>query len=415
MPLKRKNIIGIIAASIIVIAIVWVGQKSLTAPKVYTVKRTNFESVLPVKGEIQGKNVVVIAFPDEMKHQYLYLRDFQIKDLIKEGSLIKQGDWVATLDIDNINRQIQENNDEMEQRLSQFTDAKIDSAIELTRMREELKELKYDLDYKELDLEQAKFESPAYQRKVMVSYNKTVRQIEKKRRDYELRRLYLVVRTKRREDHYNFALRRDSLLKMAREAANIKAPRDGMVMYARTHFGRKIRIGDHVSQWNPAIATLPDLSELISETYVEEIHITKLNIGDSVLVTVDAIPGKVYPGSIYRIANIGQELSGFESKVFNVLIGLKEIDSSLKPAMTSNNNIIVNRTPNVLTIPRECLFSENGNSYVFVKKEGNTYKQIVTTGLENDREIIILSGLEEEDKVLLSAPENMERIGYYSD
>ena len=346
------------------------GRETFSGHKAYTVKRKTFEFVFSVKGEVQGKNAVFINFPDGLKHRDLWLRDFQIKDLIQEGKLVKKGDWIATLDVDNINQQIQANNDDLERRLADFNDQKIDSSIELTQSREELKELKFDLEYRELDLEQAKYESPAYQRKINVAYNKTLRQIDKKRRDYELRKLNLAMRTRRSEERYNFALHRDSLLRNALVAAIVVAPQDGMVMYARYHWGRKIRVGDQVSQWNPAIATLPDLSTLISETYVEEIQITKISIGDSVAVTVDAVPGKVYSGTIYKIANIGQELGDIESKVFNVLIEIHDSDSNLKPAMTSNNSIILNRQQNVLTIPRECLYAENGEVFVYLKKSG---------------------------------------------
>jgi len=405
----------ITAAVMVVLAVALLGQNTLTGTGVYTVKKTGFESSISVKGEIQGKNAVLISFPDELKHRDLRIREFEIKDLIEEGTLVKKGDWVATLDIDNINQQIQYNNDDLERRLAEFNDAKIDSAIELTNFREELKELGYDLQYRELDLEQAQYESPAYQRKVQVAYNKTIRQIEKRRRDYELRRLNLAVRTKRREDRYNFTLHRDSLLRQALEAATITSPGDGTVMYARTRRGRKIRIGDNVSQWQPTIANLPDMSELISETYVEEIQITKLKIGDSVEVTVDAIPGKVYTGRVYRIANIGQEISGMDAKVFNVLIDITNSDASLRPAMTSNNRIILHNRQNVLTIPRECLFSEDGENFVYLKKSGTVYKQPVTAGVENDSEIIILSGLDENDRILFSAPENASEVTYYEE
>lgn len=414
MSVRNKKLIGITFAVLVVLVIVLLGRKTFTADETYIVKRTTFESVITVKGEVQGKTAVFISFPDDLKHRDLWIREFEIKDLIEEGKVVKKGDWVATLDVDNINQQIQNNNDDLERRLAEFNDQKIDSAIELTQMREEMKELNYDLEYRKLDLEQAQYESPAYQRKMKVAYNKTLRQIEKKRRDYELRKMNLAVRTKRREDRYNFSLHRDALLKKALEATRVVAPRDGMVMYARQHWGRKIRIGDNVSQWNPAIASLPDLSSLVSETFVEEIHITKLAPGDSVWITVDAIPGKIYTGKVHKIANIGQELQGFESKVFQVMIEVLDSDKSLKPAMTSNNNIVINNRKDVLTIPRESLYAENGAYYVYLKAGGEVFKQPVTPGLENDNEVIIETGLEENSEILLKRPGNAEEIALYS-
>lgn len=410
MSIKKKSIIGIVAIVFVVITIGLLGKNKLSGTKVFTVQKSNFESIITVKGEIQGKNAVLISLPDDLKKRDLRIHDLQIKDLVQEGTHVKKGDWVATLDVANITQQIQSNKDELERKFAEFKDAKIDSAIELTKLREEIKEFQFDLEYKALELEQSKYESPAYQRKVKVDFNKTIRQMDKKRRDYELKKLDLKVRIKRDEDRYNYYMYRDSLLKKAVIAARIIAPQEGMVMYAKLWGGRKLRVGDGISPWNPTIATLPDMSVLVSETYIEEIQITKIEIGDSVEIIVDALPDKVFSGFVSKIANIGQELSGFDSKVFRVLLELKESDSSLKPSMTSSNNIVISNINDVLTIPRECLFSSNGDSFVYMRKSGKIWKQKVIPGKENEKEIIIQSGLEENDKILYSAPEKNDEI-----
>jgi multidrug efflux pump subunit AcrA (membrane-fusion protein) len=186
-------------------------------------------------------------------------------------------------------------------------------------------------------------------------------------------------------------------------------------MYAKLWGGRKLRVGDEISPWNPNIAAIPDLSELISETYVEEIHVTRVEIGDSVEVTIDALPEKIFHGKIYKIANIGQELPGFDAKVFNVLIEITDSDAELKPAMTSNNKIITDHLEDVISIPRECLFSDNGTSYVFIKNSGKVWKKEVVPGLENDEMVVIDSGLNDRDKILMSAPQKMEEIDYLTE
>ena len=197
MSLKKKSIIGIVAGIIIVGLALVFGGKSLTAIKAYKVKKTNFESVITVKGEIQGKEAVLISLPDILKERDLRIHQFKIKDLIQEGSMVKKGDWIATLDVENITQQIQSNEDETERHRIELNDAKIDSTIQLTQLRQEIEEFTYDIEYQKLELEQAKYESPAYQRRVNVAYNKTLRQMEKKKRDYELRKMHLRVRTKR--------------------------------------------------------------------------------------------------------------------------------------------------------------------------------------------------------------------------
>jgi len=398
---------------IIIAAILFFGRNELTSSKIFTVKKGNFELAISVKGEIQGKNTVSIKLDNQFKDRNLRIHDLQIKDLIEEGTIVKKGDWVATLDVANITQQIQENNNEIEEDLADFEDAKIDSTIELNNFREEIKEFKFDLEYQTLELEQAKFESLAYQRKAKVAYNKIIREMDAKLRNYERKKMELKVRVKRRENKYNYRLRRDSLLKNAVIAAKITAPQDGMVMYAKVRGGRKIRVGDQISPWNPTIATLPDLSVLVSETYIEEIDITKIALGDSVEILIDALPNKKFSGTISQIANIGQELAGFDTKVFNVLIDLSENGEEMKPSMTTENKIILKRLNDIIKIPRNCIFLDNGETFVYLKHNGKIWKKEVETGIENDEEIVINAGLNEKDKIYTSAPKDAEAVPFF--
>lgn len=414
MSFITKKYIWIPALLLLIVAIVFVvGRKSITSEKIHVVKSGSFELSLSTKGEINGKDAVVISLPDILKMRDLRIYGLKIKDMVAEGTIVKKGDWVATLDPAVINQQMQSNREDLARRRAALNDAKIDSTIQLTNLREELEEFKYDLEYKKLEWEQSKYESPAYQRRKQVEYNKTIRQMNKKRRDYELKRLNLKIKTNRTENHFYEYDKRDKLLKQALVACRVKAPKNGMVMYAKLWGGRKLRVGDEVSRWNPSIATLPDMSVLVSETFVKEIDITKINMDDSVEIRIDALPNKVYVGQISKIANIGQELPGFDTKVFRVLIDLQENGEELKPAMTTDNRIIVENLDDVIKIPRDYLFGSNGISFVYLKKAGKIWKQKVVTGMENEEEVIIKSGLQENDKIYTAVPANANEIAFY--
>ncbi|SHF06212.1 Multidrug efflux pump subunit AcrA (membrane-fusion protein) [Mariniphaga anaerophila] len=412
MKLKRKQYLIIIAAAAVVVTALTFFLTSGEGGKQYTVKNGLFELVLEVKGEIQGKNAVVISLPDELKRRDLRIYQMKIKDMVEEGTSVKAGDWVATLDAAQITQEMQNNQQDLDKQRAELNDARIDSSIQLTKLREELGEFKYDLEYKELELEQSQYESPAYQRKKQMEYDQTVRQMKKKQRDYQLRQLDLKMKTKRIEDRFDFHSNRDSLLKAAMMAARVTAPKDGLVMYAKLWNGRKLRVGDDISIWMPTIATLPDLSEPVSEAYIPEIDITKIALGDSVRITIDALPGDDFKGVVSNIANVGQELSGFDMKVFKVMIDLKVEGKKIKPAMTSNNKIVLARLTDVIKIPRSCLFTDNGSTYVFLNKSGKIWKKKVTPGLENEEEVVIETGLESGDKILMNPPEGGESIDF---
>ncbi len=409
MKRRRTRIFIVLIAAVAVIAGAIVAAiVSVPGENLHKVKRGNFTLAIEVKGEIQGKNAIVIGMPDELAHRDMPIRQFEIKEMVEEGTEVNTGDWVATLDAAEISQQIERNSQDLERATAELNDAKIDSSITLTNLREELGEFVFDLEYKKIELEQAQFESPAYQRRKKVEYDQTVRLMDKKHRDYELRKLNLKRRISWFENRYDRFFKRDSLLKVALNAVQVTAPKEGTVMYARLWNGRKLRVGDRVSMWMPTIATLPDLSQPVSEAYIPEIDITKISLGDSAEITIDALPKDKFTGVVSDIANIGQELSGFDMRVFRITIDFKTDGKEIKPSMTSNNKIIVSRFPDVIKIPRNFLQKQNGESFVYLKESGKIWKKRVTPGLENDEEVIIESGLSPGDKILASPPPKLE-------
>jgi HlyD family secretion protein len=80
----------------------------------------------------------------------------------------------------------------------------------------------------------------------------------------------------------------------------ISAPKSGMVIYGKDRTREKIKVGSTVSPWMPVIATLPDLSSMLSLTYVNEIDISKVQIGQKVNLGIDALPGTMLEGELYQ-------------------------------------------------------------------------------------------------------------------
>jgi len=407
--IKHKKQI-LIASGIILVLMARVYFLGIKPPsKVYKVKKENFEAIISCKGEIQSEKAVLITIPDIFGDRTLEIYDTQIKDLIPEGSIVKKGDYVALLDQGRI-KQLKQNNEEaLKKVLFNLNDAKIDSAVDLVAMRDGIEQFGFDLQYKKVELEQSVFESPAYQRKAQMAYERTLRQLEYKKRAYQMTKKSLRIHVSRDEEWMNKLILKDQKYQIAFDAAKIMAPKDGMLIYGRTYGrggSRKLTIGSNVSMQNPVISTLPDLSVLVSETYVEEIYISKIKVGDSARVYIDALKNQEKIGAISNISNVGQEMTGFDSKVFKVNIRISADNNKVKPAMTTNNEIIIAYEKNVLVIPRSTLFTEGGKQFVYIKEPGKASKRIVECGGENDLYIVIKNGLKEGDKIFLNKPEN---------
>lgn len=395
-------------AVVLLVVLTWyLRMRSLTG--IYRVKKDYFESVITCKGEIQSEKAIFITIPEVLGDRRLEIWDVQIKDLIQEGSIVKKGDYVALLDQGRI-KQLMENNQEALRRLIfNYNDEKIDTAVDLTDARNALEQFAFDVSNRKIEMEQSVYESPAYQRKAQMAYERACRQFEAKVRAYLMTQQTLKTRVHRMELLIDEATLKDQKYQIAYDGARITAPQDGMLIYGRT-FGRggsrKLTIGSWVSMQNPVIATLPDLSVLVSETFVEEIYVSKIKVGDSARVIIDALKGQTKVGVISSISNVGQEMAGFDSKVFKVNIRIASDNKRIKPAMTTNNEIIISREENVLVIPRPALFTEETKQYVYLKELGGVSIRYVECGSQSEKFVVIKKGLREGDKILLTKPKS---------
>jgi hypothetical protein len=147
----------------------------------------------------------------------------------------------------------------------------------------------------------------------------------------------------------------------------IYAPENGMVIYRKDR-GNKIKKGSSISTRNPIVATLPDLTKMISRCYVNEVDIRLIIIGQEVRIGIDAFPEKRLTGTIRNIANVGESLPSGDAKVFEVEIEINESDIDLKPGMTTSNEIVVQKERDILALPMECLHNIGDSlSFVYLK------------------------------------------------
>ncbi|MDH5604929.1 MAG: efflux RND transporter periplasmic adaptor subunit, partial [Cyclobacteriaceae bacterium] len=200
----------------------------------------------------------------------------------------------------------------------------------------------------------------------------------------------------------------DFLTKLV-EDFRVVAPEPGMVIYKRNWRGQKIGIGSAVEVWDPVVATLPDLSKMVSKTFVNEVDIRVIEKGQEANIGLDAFPEKKLTGKVIEVANIGEQKPNSDSKVFQVTLEINELDTTLRPAMTTSNTIISEIVPDVLYAPLETVHSQGDTLSYVLKRTGTGFvKQEVALGKTNSNEIILEGGVEEGDQLFLSVPKEVE-------
>ena len=408
MLTNKKYIAGIAVVAVIGLVIFILLRIKPENDKNYKVKRGNLEVVVNCKGEVKGEKYTEINLPEEVRDQQLRIYQLKIVDVILEGKSVKKGDYIAKLDDSQIATLMRNNMQEKEKFDADLRNAVLDSAVNLSGKREAINNAKLDLEYLKIDLEQSKYESEAYQRKTQMRYQKAEIEVDKIRRDYLLDRNRLKIQVGRYEERVAEFKDRIAKYQMALAATTIRTPEDGIVMFAKDWSGKTYGKDSDINIWRPLIATLPDMSVAISETYIREIDIAKVGVGDSVRITIDALPDKIFWGKVINIATIGEDHKDFDMKAFKVLIRFERSDKDMKPGMSANNDIVIASYQDKLLLPMKAVFAKNGKQIVYLKHGGNITEQEIELVGENEEFGVVEKVIQEGDVVLLYQPDEFK-------
>src|SRR5687767_10547540 len=133
----------IIAGTVLLVLVAGCGESAGEDVKV-TVKKGEFLITVTSTGELQAKNSENILGPVGMRNAGVW--QVKISDLVPEGTVVKEGDYIATLDRVEISAKLKDLESEPETTQSLFNDTQLDTALELRTARDELINLKYEME-----------------------------------------------------------------------------------------------------------------------------------------------------------------------------------------------------------------------------------------------------------------------------
>jgi multidrug efflux pump subunit AcrA (membrane-fusion protein) len=401
----------IIAAAILLVIIAFIFWPEEKVENLYgKVLKGDFKIEVNTSGELKAKKSEDIKGPSSLRSYGIW--QIKITDLVTEGTYVKVGDYVGQLDKSEVGNKIIAAATEVDKFTSQYEQTRLDTAIEMMKIRDDLVNLKYDIEEKKLISEQSTYEAPAIQRQNEINLEKANRNYNQSFDSYKLKqrqnsaKIYQVKLSLQQQQG-----KLDRLEELIEEL-KITAPKAGMVVYKRDWDGKKVTSGSQISVWNPTVATLPDLSKMVTKTYVNEIDISKLKKDLKVSITVDAFADKFYSGKVVEVANVGEQLPNNDAKVFEVVIEINEKDTLLRPAMTTNNAILIDELKSVTFISQEAVFVNDSVSYVIINTALGLKRQKIKLGKSNDNYVVVLSGVKENEELLMVKPEDVESISW---
>ena len=361
-----------------------------------------FRIKVTTTGSLRAKKSTNILGPTHAQQVRIF--QIEIQDLIPEGTLVKKGDFVAQLDKSELATKIEEAKSSLAQLESEFLETKLDTALTLSKTRGQLLQLQSKVELAQTVKNESVYEARSVIRQAEMDMLETERAYVLEQKNYQIQVQHAIMRVQRVYSKLELARQFYKKIISLENEFTIFAPADGMIIYKRDEFGQTLTTGSLLNSWDPIIATLPDFSVMESVTYVNEVDIEKIKIGQAVDVQLDAQNGKTFTGQVTEIANIGQQTDNRKYTVFAVTVEIIESDSALRPALTTSNTIVIADLEEVLSVPLECVFTFGSINFVH-KKEGNSIqKKEVLLGLMNTNEVIIKDGITQDDQIYMSTP-----------
>ena len=399
MSKKVKIIIGIVILALIVLIIGakagWFGKKgNFKEVTVEKVTLTDIVETVSATGKIQPE--VEVKISSEVSGEILELP-------FKEGQEVKKGDLLVKVNPDLILSQLNR---------SQATFQNVRAGLEQSEAT--LKQATADYERNKLLFEKGVISKADWDRSI-ASFETA--QAGKTSAYYSVQSAAASVNEAR-----------DNLAR-----TTIYSPMSGTISLLSVEVGERV-VGAQMMA-GTEILRVANLNNMEVEVDVNENDIVKVRIGDSTIVEVDAYLKKKFKGVVTEIANTAagnltaDQVSNFKVKVRIIEDSYKDLTegkpesySPFRPGMTATVDIITNRRNKVIAVPISSIViktdtaatskpyekpvaAETGGSEqkfecVFVNDNGKAKLKVVTTGIQDDTNIEIISGLSENDEII---------------
>lgn len=357
----------------------------------------------------------------------------KIISLVQDGNVVKAGARIAVLDTADLEREVLSKRLAYENAVADVNRAKAELNILKESNRTEVEQSAAQLDFDKTELARSKKDLERQTRlaedKLVPRSNVDKAEFDVRSKDLEVLKNTKALALKMKDveskeqqkvaDVRNVEFRANmAKMDLDRSQAQIKdavvfAPTSGLVVIAKswTPDGRrKLQEGDSVHQ-QQTLCSLPDLSTMQVKVNVGEADAPKIKPGLPVLIRLDAVPKRIFHGTIEEISNLATEASPWESnstpgrKNFEVTITIKETDpKTLKPGMTADVEFICDEIKDTVYVPIEAVNERDGKTYVFIVNGKRYERTEVKTGQKNDNFIAVTSGLKKDQKITLRDP-----------
>lgn len=281
----------------------------------------------------------------------------------------------------------------------------------------ELNNLKSKIDSSENSLNQAEIEEKSFKHYDdpirLMSLNNSVEQARLSLEKARISTSSSLIQAKKRVDNLRANSRRQAATLERYESylpmMKLTAPADGIVIYGdpdRRWGGEDVKPGLDVHK-GEILLTIPEMTNLMVNFDIPEAFRSKVQIGNSAIITPEAITTLKIKGRITEIATLPVNQMYWDEtspKIYPSRITLETQDPQLVNGMSVIVEVVSSILHDVISVPMEAVFENDKGFFVFVNRNGNPEEVPVEIRESNDTAVRITEGLEDGDVVYLYRP-----------
>ena len=197
----------------------------------------------------------------------------------------------------------------------------------------------------------------------------------------------------------------------------IQAPFDGTIIQRNVQPGEVVIPGMTAMVEGKAALVLADMSTLLVKTDLNQIDVARVRKGQKAEVTLDALPGKKFTATVTRVAPAAATINGRDAFPVEAALASTQDLTDIKPGMTADVRVLIEKRPKVLLLPIEAVVNEKGKDHVHLLQRpaggGKPTSRLheVKLGARNDREVEITGGITEGAEVMIKPPAVKDGMG----
>ncbi|MCE1154540.1 MAG: HlyD family secretion protein [Bacteroidales bacterium] len=353
------------------------------------------------EGEVEAINSTNILSPNISWR----FGNLKITQMVKDGAEVEAGDTLIVFDPSEVNREVLDAESRLEMNMAELEKMEAQHQSDLEELRADYEVTRLAHEISKIRFESAVHEADIKRKEIQLNLEKANIALVRAKEQIDNR-----IKIQREElKQRQLSISQDQVrLKEAQETLQklfLISPTPGIAIINRNwSTGNKFQIGDQTWSGFPLIQ-LPDLTALRTVVRINEVDIAKISKGLQVEIKPDAFSDSVYSGVVTSVANLAVNKEGSAKiKVFPVEIDINETSEKLLPGLTVSCRLIIGKVENALMIPVDAVQEDAGVSFVYRKTASGFEKVTVETAQRNKDYIVIVSGLEEGDKVALTDP-----------